>query len=127
MVEVAVEDVRAVFRVEGLDKLWAFRSQLEIPLAHISAVDVNHAEVSRWWHGFRLMGTEMPGLLAAGTFFYQGGLAFWDVRDPASTIIVSLDHEHYKKLIVEVADPVATAAMLREALGSSARTAASSR
>lgn len=118
MVEVAVEGDRAVFRIESLDKLWAFRSQLEIPLAHITAVDLNHEEVGRrWWHGFRLMGTEMPGFLAAGTFFYQGGLAFWDVHDPTKTIIVSLEHEHYKKLIMEVADPVGTVALLREVIG----------
>ena len=117
MVEVAVERDRAVFRIEGLDKLWTFRSRLEIPLAHITAVEVNHEEVGRWWHGVKLMGTEMPGLFAAGTFYYHRELVFWDVRDPAQTIIVSLDHEHYKKLIVEVADPIATAALLRSASG----------
>jgi hypothetical protein len=116
MVEVAVEGDRAVFRIEGLDKLWAFRSQLEIPLAHITAVEVNHEEVGRWWHGLKLIGTEIPGLLGAGTFFYHRELVFWDVRDPANTIIVSLEHEHYKKLIVEVADPAATAGLLRETI-----------
>jgi hypothetical protein len=61
------------------------------------------------------MGAEVPGLLAAGTVYFHGGLAFWDVRDPARTIIVSLDHEHYKHLIVEVADPQATIELLRSA------------
>jgi hypothetical protein len=116
MVEIVVEGQRAVFRVEGLDKLWAFRSQLEIPLAHITDVEVNHDQ-GPWWHGFKLLGTSLPGVLAAGTFLYQGGLVFWDVHDPVKTITVSLEHEHYKKLIVEVADPVATATMLRGAAG----------
>jgi len=40
---------------------------------------------------------------------------FWDVRHPEQTIIVSLAHERYKKLIVEVENPAATAAMLRYA------------
>jgi hypothetical protein len=57
----------------------------------------------------------MPGLFAMGTFYYHGELVFWDVRDPASTIIVSLDHERYKKLIVEVADPEAVVTSLRHA------------
>ena len=47
----------------------------------------------------------MPGLFAAGTFYYHGELVFWDVHDPANTIIVSLAHERYKKLIMEVVDP----------------------
>ncbi len=67
--------------------------------------------------GFRLLGTSMPGVLTAGTFLYQGGLVFWDIHDPAHTVIVSLDHEHYSKLIVEVADPAVTAAMLTKAIG----------
>jgi hypothetical protein len=40
---------------------------------------------------------------------------FWDVRQLANTIIVSLDHERYRKLIIEVADPSATVARLRDA------------
>jgi hypothetical protein len=43
-------------------------------------------------------------------------MVFWDVRDPQKTIIVSLEHEFYKKLIVEVADPPAVAALLQSAL-----------
>ena len=50
------------------------------------------------------LGTDLPGLFAAGTFYYYGELVFWDVRDPVKTIIVSLNHERYKKLILEVAD-----------------------
>jgi hypothetical protein len=55
----------------------------------------------------------MPGLLAAGTFYYHGELVFWDVHEPANTIIVSLDHERYKKLIMEVSDPESVVMRLR--------------
>jgi hypothetical protein len=115
MVDVSIEDGRAIFEIEGMHKLWAFRSRIEIPVDHITAVDVNHDQVGKWWHGFKLIGSEMPGLFAAGTFHYHGELVFWDVHDTTRTIIVSLEHERYKKLIVEVADPVATAAMLKSA------------
>jgi hypothetical protein len=30
-------------------------------------------------------------------------LVFWDVRHPAQTVGVALDHERYKQLIIEVA------------------------
>ena len=75
------------------------------------------AQVGIWWHGFKLIGTDVPGLFAAGTFYYHGELVFWDVRHPDQTIIVSLAHERYKKLIVEVEKPESSAAMLREAIG----------
>ncbi len=113
MVDVTIEGDRAIFAVDGLDKLWSFRSRLEIPLAHITDVEADPSQVNRWWHGFKLIGTDVPGLFAAGTFYQQGGLVFWDVRHPENTIIVSLEHEHYKKLIVEVADPVGTMSRLK--------------
>jgi hypothetical protein len=115
MVNVAVEGDQAVFEVEGFDKLWAFRSRLQIPLAHIVGVEANADQVGRWWHGFKVLGTEVPGLLGAGTFYYHGELVFWDVHDPAKAIVLSLDHERYKKLIVEVAHPAETVARLRSA------------
>lgn len=115
MVSVTVESDRAVFQVEGWDKLWSLRSRLEIPLAHITAVEANVDQVNQWWHGLKVLGTDMPGLFAAGTFYYRGELVFWDVRHPDNTIIVSLDHERYRKLIVEVENPAATVARLRDA------------
>ena len=112
MVDVTIAGDRVVFEVDGIDKLWAFRSRLEIPLAHIVSAEYRPDDVGRWWHGVKLVGADLPGLFAAGTFYYQGELVFWDVRHPASTVIISLDHERYKKLIIEVADPAAPVAML---------------
>ena len=111
-----IDGDRAIFNVEGFHKLWTLRSRLEIPLANITDVDVNTAQVGLWWHGIRLMGTEVPGRFAGGTFYYQGELVFFDVTDPSRTIIVSLDHERYRKLIVEVVNPEEAAASLKAAL-----------
>jgi hypothetical protein len=116
MVTVSVEGDRAVFDVQGFDQLWALRTRLEIPLAHIIAVETDPEQAAVWWHGWKVLGTDLPGVFAAGTFWYHGELVFWDVRHPADAIIVSLDHERYKKLIVEVDDPPAAVALLREAI-----------
>jgi hypothetical protein len=117
MVNVTLLPDRAVFEVEGLHKLWALRSRLEIPLDHIIGVEFDPDQVGRWWHGWKLAGSDIPGVFAAGSFYYHGELVFWDVHDPSSTIIVSLDHERYKKLILEVDDPVSVVTRLRGALG----------
>ncbi len=117
MVDISVHGNRAVFNVEGLHKAWSLKSRLEIPLEHVTGVEINHEQVGRWWHGFKLMGTEVPGVFAAGTFYFHGELVFWDVHDTQKTIIVSLEHERYKKLIVEVADPERSAALLNAAAG----------
>jgi hypothetical protein len=116
MVDITIDGDTAVFNVEGLHKLWSLRSRLQIPLAHLLEVEANAEQVGRWWHGFKVIGTDVPGLFAAGTFYYHGEIVFWDVTDPASTIIVSLEHERYRKLILEVANPDETVAMLRAAI-----------
>jgi hypothetical protein len=116
MVTITVEGDQAIFEVEGFDKLWTLRSRLQFPIGHLMSVETNADQVGRWWHGLKLTGTDVPGLLGAGTFYYHGELVFWDVHDPAKAIVLSLDHEWYKKLIVEVADPLDAVARLRSAM-----------
>ena len=116
MVDVTIEADRAIFEIEGLDKLWSLRSRLEIPLKHITNVEADPSQVSRWWHGFKVIGTDVPGLFAAGTFYQQRGLLSWDMPHLENTIIVSLEHERPKKLSVEVADTATTRGQLQTAL-----------
>lgn len=115
MVDISRDEDRFVFTVRGLHKLWSFTSRLEIPVEHVTSVVADADQVGRWWHGLKWLGTDVPGLFAAGTFHYHGELVFWDVRHPENTIIVSLEHEHYRKLIIEVEDTTAAVALLRSA------------
>ena len=116
MVKISIKGDRIHLDVEGIDKMWAVRSHLEFPLSHILAVRVDTEAARGWWHGFRLMGSNIPGILTAGTFYQQGELVFYDVHDPDRTIVLDLDHERYKKLIVEVQDPEKAAAAIQRAL-----------
>ena len=116
MVEITILGDRVHFEVEGWDKLWAVKSQLEIPLSHVTSVRADPEAARGWWHGFRLPGTNIPGVLTAGTFYWHDGFVFYDVHDPDNTIVLDLDHENYKKLVLEVADPAGAVAMLQSAL-----------
>jgi hypothetical protein len=49
MVTVTVQADRAIFEVEGMDRLWSLRSRLEIPLAHITEAASDPDQVGRWW------------------------------------------------------------------------------
>jgi hypothetical protein len=60
VVNITIQGDRVLFRVEGLHKLWAMRSELDIPLAHVVGVEINHEQIGRWWHGFKLIGTDVP-------------------------------------------------------------------
>ena len=116
MVNVVVQGDRVRFEVEGWDQLWAFKSQLEIPLAHIRGVRAGPEPARGWWHGVRLPGTQIPGLLTAGSFYQSEGFVFYDVHDPERTVVVELDHEHYQRLVIEVASPEEVVKMLRSAM-----------
>lgn len=117
MVRVSIVDDRVRFEVEGWDKLWALRSQLEIPLAHIREVRADPEPARGWWHGIRLAGTQLPGVITAGSFYWSDGAVFYDVHDPENTIVLELDHEHYARLVMEVENPDGVVAVLREAIG----------
>jgi hypothetical protein len=107
MVKITVQDDRLHMDVQSWDQLWAMRGHLDIPLAHITGVRADPEAARGWWHGIRLLGTQVPGLLTAGTFYEQGGVVFYDVHKPENTIIIELSHERYRRLIIEVEDPAA--------------------
>jgi hypothetical protein len=116
MVDLSIADGKLSLHVRGADKLWAFKSSLEIPLAHIAGVRAD-AEVARgWWHGIRMPGTNMPGVITAGTFYQHGNRVFWDVHNPEKTIVIDLHDERYSKLVVEVVDPQAAVNLIHAAL-----------
>jgi hypothetical protein len=116
MVSVIIEGDRVRFEVEGWDKLWALKSQLEIPVAHILAVRADPEPARGWWHGLRLPGTQIPGLLTAGSFYQSDGFVFYDVHDPERTVVIELDHEHYQRIVTEVANPADVVQTLRSAI-----------
>jgi hypothetical protein len=115
MVEISLNEEKAVFEVEGWDKLWSLRSRLEISLAHIKDVHADPQPAMGWFDGLKLMGTGIPNVFRAGTFYQDGNFVFWDVRHPEKTIVIDLEHEHFGKLVVEVADPDAAVKLLGEA------------
>ena len=111
MIEVERESDKVVFQVKGLHKLWALKSRLEIPTAHIRGAKKDPDAV-RGWKGWRAPGTYVPGLITAGTFHLEGRRIFWDVCNPKNVIVVDLDDESYNQLVIEVADPDAVVNLL---------------
>lgn len=118
MVDVSIAEGDLVLHVRGADKLWALKSSLEIPLQHVAGVRADPSVAQGWWHGLRMPGTNVPGVITAGTFYQHGERVFWDVHHPDNTIVIELRDERYNELIVEVADPQATVEAIRAALPS---------
>jgi len=105
MVDVSIIEDSLHLEVQGWDKLWALKSHLTIPLAHIRGVRADPEIARGWWHGIRAPGTQLPGVITAGTFYEHGKRIFWDVHKPENTIVIDLEDERYDALVIEVSDP----------------------
>lgn len=104
MVSITSQNTNFIFEVQGMHKLWAFKSQLQIPKEHI--VDAyQDASKLEGWKGLRFPGTGVPFLITAGTYYLEGNKNFWDVVNKENCIIVDLKDEDYKSLIIEVDNP----------------------
>lgn len=123
MVEITVAGGVATFEVQGWDKLWSLKSRLEIPLAHVRGVRADPEIARGWWHGIRAPGTNLPGVLTAGTFYQHGKRVFWDVHDPECTIVIELVDERFDELIIEVANPAAAVSLLETSIPKANRSA----
>lgn len=116
MVEVEIREGALHLEVKGLDKLWALKSSLTIPIAHVRGVRRDPMVARGWFKGLRAPGTHIPGVIVAGTFYQDGKRIFWDVHRAENTLVIELDDERYDQLIVEVAEPDAVAARIGEAI-----------
>jgi hypothetical protein len=116
LVELSIGEGKLMLHVRGADKLWSFKSSLEIQLVHIAAVRADPEVARGWWHGIRMPGTNLPGMIIAGTFYQDGKRVFWDVHDPEKTIVIDLHDERFNQLVVEVADPESAVKLIQNAL-----------
>lgn len=116
MVSMTINADTLQLNVQGFDRLWAFKSHLAIPLAHIEGVAVDATQTITWWKTIQMPGVYLPGVITAGTFYQDGKRVFWDVKNPEKTIIIALHADRYDQLIVEVADPVAAAVAINAAV-----------
>jgi hypothetical protein len=116
MVDLSISDGNLLLNVRGADKLWAFKSSLEIPLQHVAGIRADASIAKGWCHGWRVPGTSIPGVITAGTFYQDGKRVFWDVHNPANTVVIELRDERYNQLTVEVEDPNSVVEQVRAAL-----------
>lgn len=116
MVDLTISGQSLLVHVRGMHKVWALKSFLEIPLAHIVEVRADSQIAHRWYHGIRLPGTNIPGVLTAGTFYQNGKKSFWDIHDPDKVVVIELTNEPYDRLVVEVVDPKAAVEIVKGVL-----------
>ena len=116
MATISVDGQDLVVEVQGMDKLWALRSRLTVPLAHVrgASLDTSMLAENRGW---KMGGSRIPGVIVAGTFVQDGEQVFWDVHDKSKAVVIELHDDTYARLVVEVEDPGATVQLVERAMG----------
>ena len=115
MATISINTSELTVHVQGLDKLWALKSQLTIPLAHVRGATADPGMVAEG-KGWRGPGAHLPGVITAGTFHHDGQRVFWDVHNSAKAIVIELDDDTYQRLVIEVPDPRATVDAIERAI-----------
>jgi hypothetical protein len=116
MIKVTIAGNKLIIDIQGLHKIWALKSRVEIPVEHIASVRGAADEPMR---GIRFPGTFIPGTIMAGTYYERGGKrVFWDVCDHVRAIAIELRDENFSTMIIEVPDPRASIREILNALGS---------
>jgi hypothetical protein len=118
MADIELTEDALIIHVRGLDRIFALKSRLEIPLSHVVGAEVD-AGVAQppAWKSLRLTATQIPWVVTAGTFYQEGERVFWDVHDPKKAVVIRLSDERYARLIIGVEDPASTAATIEAAIG----------
>lgn len=102
--------------VQGMDRLWTFKSRLTIPLTHVQGAKADPS-IASGYKGWRGPGAHVPGVLVAGTFHQDGKRVFWDVHHKDTAVVIDLEDDSYQRLVIEVDDPLATVELIERALG----------
>lgn len=126
MARVEISGDTLTVHIEGWDKILALKGRIDVPLAHVVGASADPEQARRWPQGLRLPGTFIPRVVTAGSYWKPGkaeeaGWSFWDVHDPAKAVVIRLDHERYKQLVVGVDDPQGTVAAIEVALAGAGR------
>jgi hypothetical protein len=109
MAKVAVEFGELVIEREELDDFWAMRSQLEIPLAHVRGATVACATDTP-------LPREAAAVLCTGCIVEHAGSLFWGAHDPERTVVITLAHARYQRLVIAVDDPDRVVARINRCL-----------
>lgn len=111
MATIQIDATTLTVRIDGLDRLCAFKRRITVPLAHVRGATADPG-IAREPKGMRGLGTHVRGVIVAGTFRQDGERVFWDVHDRSRAVVIELAEHQYARLVVQVADPRGTVELI---------------
>ncbi len=116
MATVTIEGDRLIVDLSGWEAVFALKRRIDVPISSISSARAGTL-TSKRPNGLRLPGTYVPAVITAGSYWWKGrGWSFWSVRHHESTIDIRLHETRYHRIVIEVADPYETEALITGAI-----------
>jgi hypothetical protein len=104
MARVFIDGSSLHIELSTLDKVFSVHGSFSIPLVHVGGASTQ--KPPGFWESLKVIGTNWPWGLMAGSYLYHGGAAFFDFHgNEAAVLVVDLVSEHYKHLYIHVDEP----------------------
>ena len=104
-VHLSVKAPNLFIAIKGIDTFLMCKNKLNIPLKNIVSVSHYNGEYNTCFKGVRAPGVNIPGSVAAGTFYQKGQKIFWGVKNIRKSIMLELKNNSFTRIIVEVDNP----------------------
>ena len=116
MARVMIDNDQLVIAVQGARKFFALKSEISIPLSNVES-----ATIGLRWKELpktldKVMGTNANMFYYGGTFVQDGDKVFYDLKKSEDAVVIHLNDEKFKRLIIGVEDPDVTVKIIENAL-----------
>jgi hypothetical protein len=97
---ISLVDQKLIIEMEWFEQLWAvsLSKTFEIPLAHIERVSTE--KPTSTWTEIRALGTSIPGVIKAGTYYTGSSKEFWYATRDKDYLVLDLRDELYQKIVL---------------------------
>lgn len=114
-------DHELIVRLGKWEKLMALSAEIRVPLAQVRSAreDSHFGGPGGFKLGWRIPGTHIPFLVAAGTFVRHGERQFVFTRRKLQTVVIEVAHKEWTRLAIGVADARAEASRINAAVARS--------
>jgi hypothetical protein len=99
---ISIMDKKLSIEMEWFEQLWAvsLSKTFIIPLEHIEGVSTE--KPTSTWTEIRALGTSIPGVIKAGTYYTGNSKEFWYVTRDKDYLVLDLTDELYQKIVLTV-------------------------
>ena len=115
--KIKIENDNLIFELHVIDKILSIKRSITVPLEHVISVSTEHVTLKPKLQ-MKLVGARLPTIIKDGRFLTSEGMMFFEMHNSDKCITVTLNHEHYKKIIFEVENKEEAAKKINDAIKS---------